>query len=80
MALVMIMEEEVDMMGRRRTRLFILTTRQDPLESLDGDPNPDGPHDRHSRMYQSMTINKWAKPIPRAGSTSTHSYPEGEQD
>ena len=28
------------------------------------DPNPDGPHDRHSRMYQSMTINKWAKPIP----------------
>ena len=28
------MEEEVDMMGRRRTRLFILTTRQDPLESL----------------------------------------------
>ena len=31
----------------------------------DGDPDSDGPHGRHSRMYQSMTINKWAKPIPK---------------
>ena len=36
-----------------------------PPRKPDGDPNPDGPHDRHSRMYQSMTINKWAKPIPK---------------
>ena len=32
--LVMIMEEEVDMMGRRRTRLFIPMMRQDHLASL----------------------------------------------
>ena len=30
-----------------------------------GDPNPDGHQDRHSRMYPSMSINKWAKPIPK---------------
>ena len=30
-----------------------------------GDPNPDGHHDRHPRTYSSMTINKWAKPIPK---------------
>ena len=36
-----------------------------PPRKPDGDPNPDGPHDRHSRMYQSMTINKWAEPIPK---------------
>ena len=35
-----------------------------PPRKPGGDPNPDGPHDRHSRMCQSMTINKWAKPIP----------------
>ena len=28
-----------------------------------GDPNPDGHHDREARLYKSMTINKWAKPI-----------------
>ena len=31
---VMIMEEEVVMMGRRRTRLFIQMMSHDPLESL----------------------------------------------
>ena len=36
-----------------------------PPRKPDGDPEPDGPHGRHSRMYQSMTINKWAKPIPK---------------
>ena len=36
-----------------------------PPRKPDGDPDPDGPHGRHSRMYQSMTINKWAKPIPK---------------
>ena len=30
-----------------------------------GDPNPDDHHDRDSRLYKSMTINKWAKPIPK---------------
>ena len=60
-----IMEEEVDMMSRRRTRLFIRMMRHGPPRKPDGDPNPDGPRDRHSRMYQSMTINKWAKPIPK---------------
>ena len=30
-----------------------------------GDPNPDGHHDRDARLYKSMTINKWAKPIPK---------------
>ena len=57
------MEEEVDMMSRRRTRLFILMMGQDTL--AEDDPNPDGPHGRHSRMYSTMTINKWAKPIPK---------------
>ena len=36
-----------------------------PPRKPDGDPNPDGPYDCSSRMYQSMTINKWAKPIPK---------------
>ena len=36
-----------------------------PPRKPGGDPNPDGHHDRHSRMYPSMTINKWAKPIPK---------------
>ena len=45
-----------------------------PVHSDDGtghprkpedDPNPEGPHGRHSRMYSTMTINKWAKPIPK---------------
>ena len=36
-----------------------------PPRKADGDPNPDGPHDRHSRRYSPMTINKWAKPIPK---------------
>ena len=36
-----------------------------PPRKPEDDPNPDGPHGRHSRMYQSMTINKWAKPIPK---------------
>ena len=36
-----------------------------PPRKPDGDPDPDGPHGKHSRMYQSMTINKWAKPIPK---------------
>ena len=36
-----------------------------PPRKPDGDPEPDGPHGRHSRMYKSMTINKWAKPIPK---------------
>ena len=36
-----------------------------PPRKPGGDPEPDGPHGRHSRMYQSMTINKWAKPIPK---------------
>ena len=36
-----------------------------PPRKPDGDPEPDGPHGRHSRMYRSMTINKWAKPIPK---------------
>ena len=36
-----------------------------PPRKPDGDPSPDGHHDRHSRMNQSMTINKWAKPIPK---------------
>ena len=44
-----------------------------PVHSDDGtgyprkpedDPNPDGPHGRHSRMCPTMTINNWAKPIP----------------
>ena len=30
-----------------------------------GDPNPGGYHDRDARLYKSMTINKWAKPIPK---------------
>ena len=30
-----------------------------------GDPNPDGHHDRDARLYKSMTINKWVKPIPK---------------
>ena len=30
-----------------------------------GDPDPDGHHDRDARLYKSMTINKWAKPIPK---------------
>ena len=36
-----------------------------PPRKTDGDPNPDGPYDRSSWVYQSMTINKWAKPIPK---------------
>ena len=35
-----------------------------PPHKPGGDPE-DGPHGRHSRMYKSMTINKWAKPIPK---------------
>ena len=31
----------------------------------DGDPDPDDHRGKHSRMYQTMTINKWAKPIPK---------------
>ena len=31
----------------------------------DGDPEPDDHRGKHSRMYQTMTINKWAKPIPK---------------
>ena len=30
-----------------------------------GEPDPDGCHDRDARLYKSMTINKWAKPIPK---------------
>ena len=30
-----------------------------------GDPNSDGHHDQEARLYKSMTINKWAKPIPK---------------
>ena len=30
-----------------------------------GDPDPDGHHGRDPRLYKSMTINKWAKPIPK---------------
>ena len=46
-----------------------LSRNADPADHAmsiaDGDPNPDGPYDRSSRMYQFMTINKWAKPIPK---------------
>ena len=36
-----------------------------PPHKPEGDPNPDGHHSRHPRLNPSMTINKWAKPIPK---------------
>ena len=30
-----------------------------------GDPDPDGHCNRDARLYKSMTISKWAKPIPK---------------
>ena len=36
-----------------------------PLHKPAGDPNPDGHHDGEARLHKSMTIDKWAKPIPK---------------
>ena len=55
----------MDRMSRRRARPVQSDDAARPPRKPAGDPNPDGHQDRRSRMYPSLTINKWAKPIPK---------------
>ena len=63
--LEMMVEEEMDLTSLMMARLLNLIMIGDHLTEPAGDPNPDGHHDRDARLYKSMTINKWAKPIPK---------------
>ena len=61
----MMVEEEMDLKSPMRGTPVESDYDRRPPHKPAGDPNPDGHHEREARLYKSMTINKWAKPIPK---------------